>query len=147
MFCPKCGTQNNDNLKFCANCGEPLNANPQQQPPQQPQYQQPYQQPQYQQPVYQQPYQMPVIPGKGMGIASMVLGIVSLALFCFWYISIPCSIVAAALGGVAFNKAKTAGVKNGVATAGIAMACVALGLALLFVLLGVIGLAEIGAFS
>ena len=24
MFCPNCGTQNNDGVKFCANCGNPL---------------------------------------------------------------------------------------------------------------------------
>ena len=25
MFCPKCGTQNDDAAKFCANCGATLN--------------------------------------------------------------------------------------------------------------------------
>ncbi|NLF37483.1 MAG: zinc-ribbon domain-containing protein, partial [Clostridiaceae bacterium] len=24
MFCPKCGTRNDDNVKFCVNCGNPL---------------------------------------------------------------------------------------------------------------------------
>ena len=43
MFCPKCGTQNNDNNINCANCGAPLRPAQQQQPqysyiPPQPQY-------------------------------------------------------------------------------------------------------------
>ena len=32
MFCPKCGTQNNDNNINCANCGAPLRPAQQQQP-------------------------------------------------------------------------------------------------------------------
>ena len=31
---------------------------------------------------------------KGLSIASMVLGIVSIVLFCIWYISLPCAILA-----------------------------------------------------
>ncbi len=52
MFCPKCGTQNNDAYANCVNCGAPLGAP---RYPQQQQYQQPYQQPNYgygQQPYY-----------------------------------------------------------------------------------------------
>lgn len=35
---------------------------------------------------------------KGFAIASMVLGIVALVLFCIWYISIPCGILAIIFG-------------------------------------------------
>ena len=38
MFCPKCGTRNDDNVKFCVNCGNPLSN--QQQPNQYNQQQQ-----------------------------------------------------------------------------------------------------------
>ncbi len=91
MFCPNCGSQIDDNSKFCASCGATVVEEPAPQPEpqaQQPQYQQPqYQQPQYQQPQYQQPQrQQPQymyvkkrpVPGRGLGIAGMVLGIISL---------------------------------------------------------------------
>jgi hypothetical protein len=102
---------------------------------QQPVYQAPVQ-PMYQapvQPVYQQPIQQPV-PGKGMGITGMVLGIVALVLFCMWYVSIPSAIVGAILSGVALKKAQEVGKKNGMATAGLVCSCIALGIAILFVL-------------
>ena len=64
MFCPKCGARNDDNVRFCVNCGSTLSASQQknqfqQMPPlQQPnQFQQrpPLQQAPYGQPMYMQP--------------------------------------------------------------------------------------------
>lgn len=72
MFCPECGTKNEDYARFCAECGTPLNVsgdnaeavravdnsgmNPKTVQIQQPVYGQPQmQQPMYQQPVYQPP--------------------------------------------------------------------------------------------
>ena len=96
-FCPNCGSQLNGATPFCPNCGASLTASAPQQA-QQPQYQQPQygQQPQYQQsqpqqpvyqqqPIYQQPQYVqtvyavkPTIPGRGFGIASMILGIIGI---------------------------------------------------------------------
>ena len=165
-FCKHCGSQIEDNAAFCGVCGQAQNAAEPQAPvyqaPVQPTYQAPVQnpygqpvQPGFQQNVYGQPaYQQPVqvnkasmVLGKGLGVAAMVLGIISLVLFCVWYLAIPCAIVGAALGGVAQSKAKAAGVKNGMAVAGITCSCIALGVAILFLLLGIIGLASIGAFA
>jgi hypothetical protein len=87
----------------------------------------------YQQPV-QSPYGAPVVPGKGLAITAMILGIVSLALFCLWYLAIPCGIVGLVLGAIAHNKAKAVGMKSGMATAGIVCSSIALGIALLFVI-------------
>ena len=53
--------------------------------------------------------------GNGFAIASMVLGIVSLVLFCIWEIAIPCAIAAIVLGII---QLKSRG-KNGMAIAGI----------------------------
>lgn len=142
MFCTKCGANNPDGAFCCTSCGSPLNQPqaPQQpvyQAPQQPVYQAP-QQPVYQaQPVYNDPMK-PVIPAKGLAITSMVLGIVSLALFCLWYLALPCAIVGVILGGIAMNKAKMAGVKSNMAIAGVACSCVALGVAIVFTLIAVI---------
>lgn len=142
-FCKHCGSQIEDNAAFCGVCGQAQNAAE----PQTPVYQAPQApvQPFYvapQAPVYAQPpiqpVAKPVIPGKGLGIASMVLGIVSLAIFCAWYLAIPCAIIGAALGGVAQSKAKAAGVKNGMAVAGIACSCVSLGISVLVLLWTVI---------
>ena len=152
MFCPNCGTQNADNVAFCAGCGTKLGADqPVQQPvsevpvyeapaqPQQPAYQQPvYQTPaQPQQPVYQQPYQPAyqqpsVVPGKGMGIAGMVLGIIALVFGCCTeFISIPCAVIGLILSAVAMSKAKKAGMKNGCAVAGIVCCSISLALAII----------------
>ena len=100
-----------------------------------------------QRPVYQQPNVKPELPGKGMGITGMVLGIVSLALFCIWYLAIPCGIVGIILSGIAAKKAKEVGMKNGMATAGIVCASIALGITILFVILVAIGVAgAMGSF-
>lgn len=143
MFCPYCGAQNADHSKFCAGCGarlveeQQVISEPQQPaveyPPRQPAYQQPaYQPPYYQQSVYQQPmypaYPQPVpVPGKGLGVAGMVLGIISLVFTCCTeYISIPCAVIGLILSVVGLSKAKKAGMKNGCAVAGIVCTCISL---------------------
>lgn len=70
---------------------------------------------------------------KGLSIASMVLGIVSLVFFCFAYICIPCGIIAIILGGVALAK-KAAG--KGMAITG--LVCAVVGVAV-YVILSIIG--------
>ena len=53
--------------------------------------------------------------GKGMAIASLVLGIVSLALCLYWFVALPAGIVAVVLGVIARGK----GVGKGLALGGI----------------------------
>lgn len=139
MFCPNCGAQNADNVAFCASCGGKLGA--EQPVVQQPVYQAPVQ-PVYQQPVYQQ--KPASVPGKGMGITGMVLGIVALVLFCYIYVSIPCAIVGAILSGVALKKAKDAGMKNGMAVAGLVCSVIALGICIAAYVMAAAAIAEIG---
>lgn len=138
MFCPKCGNQNDDNARFCAACGAVFdNAAQQPQQPQQPQYQMP------QQPMYAN--MQPVVPGKGLAVASMVLGIIGLVLFCIWYIGIPCSIIGLILGGISSSKAKAYGMKSGMAVAGIVCSCIALGLNIIGIILISAGIASLGS--
>ena len=51
---------------------------------------------------------------KGLAIAAMVLGIVSLVLFCIWYISLPCAILALVFGILSLKSSK-----RGMAIAGV----------------------------
>lgn len=123
--------------------------------PPQPGYQQPqYQQPQYQQPQYQQPqqqypqqgypqqagypqqqplgYQTPYAPqgGGGMGVASMVLGILGLLTFWIWCSGLVLGLLAVIFGAVGVKR--QAG--KGMAIAGLVCGCIALGLAILILI-------------
>ncbi|MBR3864435.1 MAG: DUF4190 domain-containing protein [Clostridia bacterium] len=66
---------------------------------------------------------------KGLGIAGMVLGIVSMVLCCAWYIALPCSLIGLILSIVS-QKSKG----NGFAVAGIILCSFALAFALLIFL-------------
>ena len=135
--CVNCGSLIMDDGQFCDKCGAKQNEQFEQQPMQQP----------VQQTVYQQVIRVPQpqLPGKGMGVAAMVLGIISLVIFCFAYISLPCSILGVVLGAVSRSKAQKANMKNGMANAGVVCSCIALGLWLLLIVLALAGLASLGA--
>mgnify|MGYP002528578248 CR=1 FL=1 len=64
---------------------------------------------------------------KGLSIASMVLGIISVVLFCMWYISIPCAILAIIFGVIGKKKGG-----KGIAIAGLVLGIVAIAILLLF---------------
>lgn len=88
MFCQKCGANLVEGATFCSNCGTPV---AQQQAPvqQAPVQQVPVQQVPVQPAVntYGQPvvYVKPKTPGRGLGIAGMVLGIIAaVAIFGCW---------------------------------------------------------------
>lgn len=66
MFCYKCGTQIHEGGEFCHCCGTPA-VQQQYQPQTQPQY-----------PPQNYIYVKPRVPGRGLGIAGMVLGIIGL---------------------------------------------------------------------
>ena len=131
MFCPKCGTQVPDGVKFCPTCGNLMQAAPQEPAPQvqEPVYQEPapqvqepvYQQPVYQQPVYQEPaptpaynniYQEPApqpqynaapVDDNGASTPILILGIVGLATSFLPYLV---SIVGIIISAIARGKAK-----------------------------------------
>lgn len=58
----------------------------------------------------------------GFSIASMVLGIVALVMWCMWYLSIPCSILALIFGILGVKKAKKGMAIAGIVTGSIALA-------------------------
>ena len=108
MFCTQCGAQQEDTARFCTVCGASMQQSEPtpvvvEQPapapvagqPAQPVYTQPAQpvqpvqpaQPYAGQPVYGQPMVQQKVPGKGLAIAGMVLGIISLVSFwCYGFI-------------------------------------------------------------
>ena len=71
---------------------------------------------------------------KGLSVASLVLGIISLVLSCFWYISIPCSILAIVLGAVGMKKGG-----KGMGIAGIVLGAITIVLAVTLLILAAIG--------
>ena len=69
---------------------------------------------------------------KGLSIASMVLGIVSLALWCFWYLAIPCAILAIIFGIIGRKKGG-----KGMATAGLVLGIISLVILIIIMAVGV----------
>lgn len=77
---------------------------------------------------------------KGLSIASMVLGIVSLVLFCIWYISLPCAILAIIFAVFGMKKGG-----KGMAISGLVLGIVTLAILAIFVIFAGVGLASIGS--
>jgi hypothetical protein len=73
-------------------------------------------------------------PGNGMAIAALVLGVVSLALFCVVYVSLPCAILAIVFGIMARGKARAGASGGGMATAG--LICGVIGICVFVIMLG-----------
>jgi hypothetical protein len=91
--------------------------------------------------------QKPIIPGRGAGIASMVLGIVAwvVALFTFGFgaiISIPLGIIGLAIGWHARTESTRGGVSNGQATAGLILSGTGLALVGIVLLLSLFAAAS-----
>jgi len=145
MFCNHCGAACDDGAKFCPACGVDFSAPTPVQPGYQPPvYQQPIQ-PVYQPPIYQQLYPVvPAVPGKGQGIASLVLGIISLVLLISIDVSFICAIVGIILGSVAISKAKSVGMKNGFAVAGLTCSIIAVCLMIIIFVLFIVALTMYG---
>ncbi|MGA2439845.1 MAG: DUF4190 domain-containing protein [Tepidisphaeraceae bacterium] len=96
-------------------------------------------------PNYQTPQSPQSLP-TGMSVASMVLGIVSLVLFCLWYISLPCGIIGLALGLVARGKVLRGEAGGGsMAKTGVICSIIALGLAVLIMILAIVGISILGS--
>ena len=77
---------------------------------------------------------------KGFNITSMILGIVSIVLFCFWYISIPCSIIA-----IIFSIAGRKNEGRGMGVAGMILGIIAISLWVLLFILAIVGVASLGS--
>lgn len=73
---------------------------------------------------------------KGLSIAAMVLGIVSASLFCIWYISIPCAILAIVFGAIERGKNK----KNKYAKSGLILGIVGILISILFIVIVIIAM-------
>ena len=76
-----------------------------------------------------------------MAVAGMVLGIISLALFCIWYVSFPCAVTGLILSIVGLGKSKQTGAGGGMAKAGLVLSLIALSLAMIIIILVLVGIA------
>ncbi len=140
MFCNNCGAECSPQSTFCTNCGAALAAAAPQPTPQT------YTPPTAPYATGAYPYNAPVsVPGKGFGIAGMVLGIISLVFFCLWYIALPCAVVGIILSAVGLNKAKAAGAKNSMAVAGIVCSAIAIGIAIIFLIIVMVTASSLNA--
>ena len=72
--------------------------------------------------------QAPKVERKGFNITSMILGIISVVCVCWWYVSVPCAIIA-----IIFSIAGRRDAGKGMGTAGLILGIIAL--ALYFLLL------------
>lgn len=112
-------------------------SNNQQTGQQQPVYQQPVQQyQQYQQPVYQQTTGPVSGKANGLSIAGLVVGIVSICLFCMSWLGSLIGVVGLVLAIVGQVKNKS---KLGIAAIVVSAIGVALGLIFLFIILSIMG--------
>lgn len=105
MICPNCGTNNAEGVAFCANCGAAMQAAP------------------------VQPQMPAKNPGKGLGVAAMVLGIIGQLLF-----PLILGILALILGAIGLSKSKNVGMKNGMAVAGIVLGIIAIAFKILMII-------------
>lgn len=98
-FCQKCGKEISETAAVCIHCGEAIKT------------------------AESVNTVIKNNPGKGFGIASMILGICSL---CIPYVGILGAIVGLILGVIGKKKSLEAGMPSGMATAGIVMSIIAL---------------------
>lgn len=73
---------------------------------------------------------------KGMSIAALVLGIISLVMLCIWYISIPCAILAIIFGILGRKKGG-----KGMGTAGLVLGILTVAFVIIFYMLVIAGVA------
>ena len=86
--------------------------------------------------VVEQPANEAKEESKGMSVAALVLGIVSLVLICIWYISIPSAILAIIFGIIGRKKGA-----RGMGTAGLVLGIITIVFIVIFYLLVLAGIA------
>lgn len=86
--------------------------------------------------VVEQPANGPEKESKGMSVAALVLGIISLVLICIWYISIPSAILAIIFGIIGRKKGA-----RGMGTAGLVLGIITIVFIVIFYLLVLAGVA------
>ncbi len=124
MICPNCGHTINDGQAFCEKCGAAMSN---QQSADSIQPQQPSAQPQKAQPA-------PVVPGRGLGLASTILGSVAVSAFCIIWLSFICAVVGVVLGAVSIKQARSVNAKSGIGLAGLICSSIVLGIQVIIVL-------------
>ena len=88
-------------------------------------------------------YNQPASSGKGMAIASMVLGFISIPAICFWIVGLPCAIVGLILG-ILYNKKNE---HSPMATAGIVCSIITIALLVLVLILCIVGAVSLSSLE
>lgn len=122
MVCKNCGQPMDEGTRFCKSCGADNAA------------------PAYGAPTGAAPAGTP---GKGLGIAGMICGIVA-AVFCcwlgiFWYLVLPCGIAGIILSAIGLTQAKNAGSGNGMAVTGLVCSIVGLTIECIWLMIACFG--------
>jgi hypothetical protein len=137
-LCPSCGTRVPGVANLCSTCGYNFNTGPFSQPPGSPMGyagRPAYGDPNWQANYPRQGYGPGPLEGngkEGLAVASLVLGILSVLLFCFWYFGIVCAILAIIFGVIGKNS-----IQRGMAIAGIVLGAIGLAIDLLIPVLAV----------
>ena len=134
MFCSYCGSLHEDTARFCGVCGAKLAVQPLAAPEGQPDQhvRQAQGWPGYS--CWQMP-QPEKLPGKGFGVAGLVLSLVALAIGTAWLFSAILAVLGIVFSAIGLAKAKKAEKSNGLAVGGLICGIVAI--VILAVLIGV----------
>lgn len=79
---------------------------------------------------------------KGFNITSLVLGIISVVGFCWWYVAIPCGIIA-----IIFSIAGKKDAGRGMGVAGMVLGIIGLVLSIIIWVLAIMGLAALSTMA
>ena len=130
MFCTNCGSRHEASACFCGHCGARLTAPGVASQPTA-----------SSQSVYQvqswpgapqcQPPQKAKLPGRGWGVAGLVLSLAALVLCMIWELSVVCALLGMAFSFLALAKATKAGKSNSLASGGLICCIAALVIAIL----------------
>ena len=142
MFCSNCGNNCHDGSAFCTNCGASLHTQSTHSVSEQPAFQQPVYQQMYEQAMSPQENTSSKAPGFGLSIPGMILGILSAAFSCVFYLAPFFGIPGLILSIISLVKGRSVKKTNGMAVAGLICSIIGLLISVSIIALVVLGILE-----